>query len=227
MENPKEFDATYFENFSNSDAGLYKLVKTGETVQQVIFYLWTALIVIFLLFGVIHDFNVSRSEGLLGLVIRGIVLGIIYFIGLLIFRFCISIPIDFMIFRRAKKPLLASIPEEFDAGTIHLWSAAPGMLAVDYANRVFMTNIFSEKYEPYFVDADSINSVKVENKPEVTSETTIHNSGKLGKTKSKVEDNAYLQIHFQLPGQPPNWLSIPFKKDKIEAESVASALLNL
>lgn len=227
MKTKDDFDAKYFEKLTQPDLQLYKIVRKAINYQKVIFYLWTAIIVVLFLSISLSAFEVSWTEGIIGLIIIAVILWIIYIIGLLAIDFLIDRPISFVTLKRAKKHLLSSIPEEFDAGTVHLWKSLPGILAVDYTNRVFMVNLFADKYNPHFVDAENINSVKVENKPKVTSKTTINSSGKSGKTKSKVEDDAYLQIHFQTVGEAPRWLSIPFNKDKIEAESIASALLNL
>lgn len=72
---------------------------------------------------------------------------------------------------------------------------------------------YDKKYKPYFIPADAINAVNVQNNQKVTTTTEYSSLKDKGKTITDKKDNYYVEIHYQLKGD--NLVGLEFLSLKI------------
>lgn len=214
-------DLEKMQSLVQPDLKLYQKVKRTNRIHLTVITLFALLLCVCLYFSIADFFKASS------LIIGIIFIAIVWVIGVILYAYIIKLPIDIMLFNSVKKQLKNNLPECFNIGTAIPLKSPPGLFAIDYDHRILAMITYDEKYKPYFIPADVINAVNVQNNREVTTKTEYSSLKDEGKTTTNSKDNYYVEIHYQMKGKQPSWIRIPFAQDRTEAQSIASAILKM
>lgn len=215
-----------------------ELISAGVTLALGGFCL---LIVLTNFFGPLfkHGLGQALANSLITLAVMAFVfLGVNRLLGALVL-----LPWQALRYRACTKRMVGELPAlGVQPAMLHQWSAPnPGVLALDTRQQLLYVNARSGGYQRLQLRPQDIIGVKVERESEVHTKTTHGGSlsvfssmglgytfGSRSKSTSTVIERAFLEVHYQLPGQAaPAWLAVPFGENRRDADSVAAAIQRL
>ena len=148
-----------------------------------------------------------------------------------------------IMFAARKKDLVNSLSlMKFSPSLSHAWSMpTPGLIAVDIPQKAILAIANDTGYKRALFKPHQITNVKVERETHLHTETKHggsfgimsssglgYNFGSRSHSKTKVTENIFLEIHYQLQDDSaPGWIAIPYGRNRQAAESMATTILNM